>query len=193
MEHFYQNIDGFMNDRNTIMLDIVFDRMPENCQWVELGSWTGKSAAYCAVELINRNKFGRFVTVDSWSGGVELQDHGLIKNKSIKDVFLENIAPIADKVEPIQSISWDAAHLFDNDSLDFCYVDAGHTYDDVMKDLVAWWPKIKPGAYFGGDDYTKGYLGLMTAVQEFFNSKKIKVKKIGRCWFIKKPADYASN
>jgi len=65
MEHFYQNIDGFMNERNTVMLDLIIDRMPKNCQWVELGSWTGKSAAYCAVELINKNKFGRFVTIDS--------------------------------------------------------------------------------------------------------------------------------
>ena len=96
-------------------------------------------------------------------------------------------------MEPIQSISWDAACLFDDDCLDFCYVDAGHTYDDVMKDLVAWWPKIKSGSWFGGDDYTKGYPGLMTAVQEFFNGKKIKVKKLGRCWFIRKPEDYASN
>jgi hypothetical protein len=187
MEHFYQNIDGFMNERNTMMLDIVIDQMPSNCQWVELGSWTGKSAAYCAVELINKNKFGRFVTVDSWSGGVELQEHGLIKNKSIKDVFLENISPLVDKIETLQSISWDAAISFEDNSLDFCYVDAGHTYEDVTKDLTAWWPKIKSGTYFGGDDYTKGYPGLQQAVWDFFRPKNIKVNRSGRCWLIRKP------
>lgn len=186
MDHFYQNIDGFMSEKNTIMLDRVIDLMPSNCNWVELGSWTGKSAAYCAVELINQNKFGRFVTVDSWSGGIELQEHGLIKNKSIQDVFLENISPLKNQIEAIQSISWDAANWFEDNSLDFCYVDAGHTYEDVMKDLNAWWPKIKSQSYFGGDDFTKGHPGLQKAVVEFFQDKKIPVSRVGRCWLVQK-------
>lgn len=186
MEHFYQNINGFMNERNTVMLDCVIEKMPVKCNWVELGSWTGKSAAYCAVELMNQNKFGSFTTIDSWHGGVELKDNDLVINKSIKDVFLENMAPIKDKIKTIESISWDAAKYFTDDSLDFCYVDAGHTYEDVMKDLNAWWPKIRRGAWFGGDDYTKGYPGLQQAVFEFFVKKKIKVKKLGRCWLVQK-------
>ena len=187
MEHFYQNIDGFMSHKNTIMLDFVINEMPSNCTWVELGSWTGKSAAYCSVELLNKNKLGRFVTIDSWEGGVELRDNDLIINKTLKSVFLENVQPIIDNIEVIQSMSWDASRKFSDESIDFCYVDAGHTYEDVTKDLNAWWPKIKKDGFFGGDDYTKGHLGLMQAVQEFFASKNIKVKKMGRCWLIRKP------
>lgn len=186
MEHFYQNINGFMNERNTIMLDHVIAEMPAKCDWVELGSWTGRSAAYCAVELINKHKFGTFTTIDSWHGGVELKDNNLVINKSIKEVFLENIEPIRNRIQTIESISWNAAKHFDDRSLDFCYVDAGHTYEDVMKDLRAWWPKIKRGGWFGGDDYTKGYLGLMEAVQEFFSKKGLRVKKMGRCWIVQK-------
>ena len=58
MEHFYTDIDGFMNHRNLAFLNHALDEFPTNGTWVELGSWTGKSAAYCAVELINRNKIG---------------------------------------------------------------------------------------------------------------------------------------
>jgi len=115
-----------------------------------------------------------------------LKNHGLIVNKSIKEVFLENISPIKDKIETIQSISWEAAIHFEDSSLDFCYVDAGHTYEDVTKDLNTWWPKIKPGMYFGGDDYTKGYKGLQQAVWDFFDPKKIKVRRSGRCWLVQK-------
>ena len=47
MNHFYQDIDGFMSHKNTVMLDMVLDQFPTSGTWVELGSWTGRSAAYC--------------------------------------------------------------------------------------------------------------------------------------------------
>ena len=58
MEHFYQKFDGFMSEKNTVFLNIVLERFPANGVWVELGSWTGRSVAYCVVELLNRNKLG---------------------------------------------------------------------------------------------------------------------------------------
>ena len=106
--------------------------------------------------------------------------------KNIKEIFYKNIQPVIDKIEVIESLSWDAAIKFDDNSVDFCYVDAGHTYECVTKDLHAWWSKIKTGSYFGGDDYTKGHPGVQNAVWDFFGPKKIKVSRSGRCWFVKK-------
>jgi hypothetical protein len=186
MEHFYQNIDGFMGYKNTAMLDIVLSKMPDNCCWVEVGAWTGKSVAYSAVELINKNKFGKFYAVDTWDGGIELKDYDIVKNNTLKDVFTQNIAPLKQMIQTIESLSWEAAINFQDESVDFCYLDAGHTYDCVIQDLVAWFPKIKTGSYFGGDDYSKEFPGLQQAVNEFFDSKNIKVEKIGRCWLIQK-------
>ena len=187
MNHFYQNINGYMNHRNTILLDLVLDAFPEKGIWVELGSWTGKSAAYCVVELLNRNKLGRFVCVDTWEGGEEHQDHEFVTSKSLKEIFQQNLKPISGKYEQLVSLSWDAASLFKNDSVDFCYVDAGHTYDAVTKDLTAWWPKIKPGSYFAGDDYTRGWPEVQQAVWDFFKPLNIRVIRTGRCWVVTKP------
>jgi hypothetical protein len=36
MEHFYQNFDGFMSERNTIFLDIALEKFPSNGVWVEI-------------------------------------------------------------------------------------------------------------------------------------------------------------
>lgn len=187
MNHFYQQIDGFMNKRNICLFDKVIEMMPDNCQWVELGSWTGKSAAYCVVELINKNKFGKFTTIDSWGGCEILKEHELVQSNVIKNVFLKNMAPVIEKINLIQDISWTASSNFDDSSIDFCYVDAGHSYEDVTKDLNAWWPKIKPGKYFGGDDYTTEFSGLMLAVEDFFKDKKVKIETVGRCWLVQKP------
>lgn len=184
MEHFYQNIDGFMSERNTVFLDFILEEIKPQPVWVELGSWTGKSVAYCVVNLIQKNKLGKFYAVDTWDGGVELKDWETTKN--LKEIFHNNVRPVLDKIEVVQSLSWDAAKLFQDESVDFCYVDAGHTYDCVSKDLEAWWPKIKPGSYFGGDDYTKGHPGVQQAVWDFFGPKNIRVRRSGRCWFVTK-------
>lgn len=187
MKHFYQDIEGFMVNNNKIFFDFIIPQIPNNYTWVELGSWTGKSTAYCCVELINSKKVGKFYCVDTWEGSKEHVNLDIVKTNKLNDIFLKNIATIKDYVEPIQSISWEAANKFNNNSIDFCYVDAGHSYQCVINDINAWWPKIKPGSYFGGDDYTKGWPGVQLAVQEFGLEKNLKVKKIGRCWVVQKP------
>lgn len=53
--------------------------------------------------------------------------------------------------------STDAAELFMDETFDFVYIDADHTYDAVKADLSAWWPKVRPGGVLAGDDY--GFAG----------------------------------
>lgn len=185
MEHFYQHVEGFMSHRNTIMLDLVLHEFPAGGTWVELGSWMGKSAAYCVVELINKNKLGPFYCVDTWDGGIEHQ--GWQELQRLKQSFDNYISPISENIITIQSNSWAAAAQFPDQSVDFCYVDAGHTYDCVTKDLVAWWPKIRSGCRFAGDDYTKGWPEVCQAVTDFFALKDVRVRKSGRCWIATKP------
>lgn len=197
MEHFYKTIEGFMDHRNTPMLDLVLDGFPTKGTWVELGSYMGRSACYCVVELLNRDKLGPFYCVDTWQGGDGLENHPLIVDNqahenflnNAHENFLNNIAPIKEYIIDIESDSASAAARFKDNSIDFCYVDAGHTYEDVTKDLNAWWPKIRHGCRFGGDDYTKLWPEVCQAVEDFFEEKKIKVSRIGRCWIVTKPLE----
>lgn len=55
--------------------------------------------------------------------------------------------------EIVRKTSLQAADDFADESLDFVYLDANHTYDAVLEDLNAWYPKIKIGGLFAGDDY----------------------------------------
>jgi hypothetical protein len=182
MEHFYQQVPGFMDHRNTGLFDHVIERFPVHGTWVELGSWFGRSAAYCTVELIRAGKIGEFYCIDTWQGGDSLDAPA-----DAYQQFINNIAPVCTHTKHIQSQSAPAATKFRDGTVDFCYVDALHTYEGVMADLEAWWPKIKPGALFGGDDYTKGWPGVIRAVQEFFGARGIRVSRIGRCWIVVKP------
>jgi hypothetical protein len=186
MEHFYQDISGFMSHKNTVMLDMALDQFPRSGTWVELGSWTGRSAAYCVVELLNRKKLGKFYCVDSWKGETTIAyDQAIVQD--LQNIFRKNVDPVIDHISMLNMMSWDAAAEFADESVDFCYVDAGHSYEAVTKDLRAWWPKMRPGAMFGGDDYTKGYPGVQQAVWDFFGPQNIKVRRAGRCWLVTKP------
>ena len=191
MEHFYQDISGFMSHKNTVMLDLVIDQFPAGGTWVELGSWTGRSAAYCVVELINRDKLGEFYCVDTWKGEAAIAyDTAIVQD--LRKIFRQNVKPILKQITMLSMISWNAAAKFSDDSVDFCYVDAGHSYEAVTNDLTAWWPKLRPGSMFGGDDYTKGYPGVQQAVWDFFRPQDIPVRRAGRCWLVTKPFDDSS-
>jgi cephalosporin hydroxylase len=194
MKHFYENILGYTYPQNLIFFDMVIPTLPNNSTWVELGSWTGKSAAYCVVELYNANKLGKFFCVDTWEGSYRHhnaeQDYVLphaIKNiDDVYDMFKQNTHSISDKITEMKMLSWKAADQFDDESVDFVYVDADHRYESVIKDLSAWWPKVKTGSYFGGDDFTKGHPDVVRATRDFFKDKNRKVKKKGRCWYVQK-------
>jgi hypothetical protein len=172
MDHFYQDISGFMSHKNTVMLDLVLEQFPAGGTWVELGSWTGRSAAYCVVELINQNKLGPFYCVDTWQGEAAIAyDPATVQD--LQKIFKQNLKPVLEHIEMLSMISWAAAEKFSND-------------------LTAWWPKMRPGSMFAGDDYTKGYPGVQRAVWDFFGPRDIKVRRSGRCWLVTKPFDDSS-
>lgn len=55
-------------------------------------------------------------------------------------------------VEFIKKLSSEAVTQFENNSLDFVYIDGNHEYDYVLHDLEDWYPKIKTGGILAGHD-----------------------------------------
>lgn len=74
--------------------------------------------------------------------------------------------------EFIEDFSVNAAERFDNDSLDFVYIDGDHSYEATLADLDAWYFKVKPGGIIAGDDYIrshrdKKHYDVIRAVDQF--------------------------
>ena len=63
------------------------------------------------------------------------------------------LKPFWQQVHLIQQDTITAARLFDDQSLDFIFVDARHDFCAVLQDLTTYWPKLKPGGIFAGHDY----------------------------------------
>ena len=81
------------------------------------------------------------------------------------------------KLNIIRDLSVNASKRFNDNSLDFIFIDAAHDYKSVKADIDAWLPKIKPGGIIAGHDLHAE--GVKQAVIESFNNNY--VIKDG-CW-----------
>ena len=72
--------------------------------------------------------------------------------------------------------------LFENESLDFIFIDACHDYECVVDDLNAWFPKLKKNGIIAGHDYYAGFYGVEKAVNEFFYENSDKLYNQEYCW-----------
>ena len=78
----------------------------------------------------------------------------------------------------------DVAADFEDRSVDFIWVDAGHEYDEVLADIKAWWPKLRVGGVMGGDDYPMD--GVKSAVEEFFPHHEVGSESGWQWWRVRK-------
>lgn len=51
---------------------------------------------------------------------------------------------------------------------DFCFIDAGHSYSAVMRDIEHWESKVRPGGWLGGHDFHPAFPGVIAAVKQSF-------------------------
>ena len=116
------------------------------------------------------------------------------------------LTPYADRSEMVKADSLTASSMFEDNSLDFVYIDADHTYEATMADIMAWIPKVKVGGVLAGHDYTtkrctnkqplglghaeKGLKRVAAAVNDFIKLNPHDLQLTGGIpkswWFIKR-------
>ncbi len=69
------------------------------------------------------------------------------------------------------SYSQHASNFFKNETLDFVYLDAEHTYDGVLGDIHIWFSKVKKGGILAGHDiFAPEHIGVTQAVMDHFEA-----------------------
>ena len=100
---------------------------------------------------------------------------------------IQNLNHFAENLSIIKLDSISASKLFKPKSLDLIYIDGSHDYKSVLKDIKAWYSRVKPNGIICGDDYNEHWNGVVDAVNEFAELKKLIIEKIGTSqWMIKK-------
>ena len=186
----WKQIDGFF-DFSGPYSGFALDA-PDNAHFVEVGSWQGKSVIYLATQLRAMGKRARIDAVDTWDGGqdkvLQLKVAEIGGPAALFASFQANVqkAGFEGQINPVRLDSVAAAAQYADNSLDMVYLDGGHSYEQVLADLNAWYPKVKLGGVIGGHDFVFEHpvsrAGVVRAVLEFFADKPLEVLPHARTW-----------
>jgi SAM-dependent methyltransferase len=116
-------------------------------------------------------------TEQTFSADVDGKNPAVVK----RDYMIEAAIGVSKRykgVEVYGGLSGDVLAQFPDDSLDFIYIDADHSYAGVTADLAQAWRLVRPGGFICGHDYTinpdrvgdtsyYAHFGVRQAVAEF--------------------------
>jgi Methyltransferase domain len=183
MKHFFNDVEGWFTFPVIYSLQVA--KAKDKAHFVEVGSWKGKSTAYMAVEIINSKKDIQFDCVDTWEGSDEPAHHidkDVIDN-TLYETFIKNMKPAEGYYKPVRMDSVSASRLYEDESLDFVFIDAAHDYESVKADIKAWYPKVKIGGTIAGHDYN--WQSVKKAVDECLGDK-VKPRETEYSWLMEK-------
>jgi FkbM family methyltransferase len=98
------------------------------------------------------------------------------------------LKPYGDRCEIIRDTSVSASDQFEDESLDFVFIDAIHDYENCFADISAWQSKVKRGGYIMGHDWEhENYPEVQRAVEEYFkNDTIIGITGPTHVWYVEK-------
>lgn len=163
----------------------VNDLIRENIwtRGAELGVFDGKFTSF----LLENNPSLRMISVDLWEtqpgndtsdGGesYESWDHeGNYKS------FIEKLGSNRDRSDILRMTTSEASGKVDNESLDFVFIDACHSFECVVRDIKNWSPKVKSGGMVIGHDWP--WPSVNRAVKSVYDSDKIIIGP-NKCWAV---------
>lgn len=163
--HFSHNVEGWCNFWS--FYREIAEWIPDGGRWVEVGAYWGQSFGYAVVECLNRGKKIDMVAVDMFAWPSP-------EGWPMEQKFHYEMSPIAGHFRTVKGISWEVADQFEDESVDFVFIDADHVYQSVRNDVLAWLPKVKPGGIIAGHDYNPPH-EVKRAVDEIFGSKVVPI------------------
>ena len=115
----------------------------------------GVLEGYYSKKILEQNPKTLYL-VDVWMPLENYED--ITNNINYPDAFakIKNLsASYPNKCVIIKDTSIQTSKRFKNNFFDFIYIDANHCYEEIKKDVLAWFPKVKSGGVLSGHDYLK--------------------------------------
>lgn len=148
---------ALVNDvfRNREELPNFLKKLNLNNKGVELGSFKGEFG-----KTILSGWEGKLFMVDVWRPMSDEEYDDISNQKNHIDAYsiaMSNIRGFETRGFMLRMDGNEASKLFADESLDFVYIDANHTYEAVKEDLNNWYRKVKSGGLIMGHDYLPAY------------------------------------
>ena len=156
----------------------------------EIGVYQGQYAHWLLRMMPGLKLYG----VDLWEPYTGYKD---FEANDIVDAYQIAVDNVAGKdCTLIKGWSNKIVEQFEDESLDFCYIDGSHCYEYVVEDIAKWSKKVRKGGIVSGhdfDDFTDSkkrwsYMHVKIAVEGWMTAYKIHPwfvlnKNSGRSWF----------
>ena len=161
----------------------LLKRIPPNAIGAEIGVFAGELSA----RLLSRGDI-KLKMIDSWtthenSPYVESNDfHSKLTQEqqdNYKKMAFDNTEFASDRREILHLTSEEASKLIPDESLDFIFIDADHSYEGCKTDIALWYKKVKKGGMISGHDYSNPYcpgFEVNRAVDEFIKASGMKLE-----------------
>lgn len=114
--------------------------------------------------LLTNSSLVKLYSIDAWTEDAT-QTMSSFKKCDVVDgkierryaMTKERLAKFGDRSTIIKATSIDALKEFEDNSLDFIYLDASHRFSGFALDMIYWWPKLRFGGIYAGHDFWTRY------------------------------------
>jgi hypothetical protein len=117
----------------------------QNGIFVEVGTWDGDFS----LELLQQTNCNKCYCVDPYKHYTDNEYPDGMNTLSQTEfdqkfeTVRERFSSFGSRVEFLRMESIEASKQFEDNSVDYVYIDGNHDYKYVLNDIMAWWPKIK--------------------------------------------------
>lgn len=136
----------------------------------KVGAEIGVRKGDFSLVILKKNPTIKFYAIDPWN----LYARGVSGRR--QDRYFEYTKEILSPYNAtvIRKNSMEALSDIPDRSLDFIYIDAIHSFDNVMVDLIEWGKKVRPLGIVSGHDYSNlPGMGVIPAVEAYTRGHNI--------------------
>lgn len=129
---------------------------------LEIGCDEGETAEFMLMQMPNLTLH----VIDPYIDYVDWNSNFLHQREALFDAVKNRFAKYKDMFIMHRDYSDGAVNNFEDNSLDYIFIDGLHTYEQVLLDCKNYYCKVKDGGVFSGHDYN-AIPGVRRAVQEY--------------------------
>lgn len=163
----YKDLESaYIKVKNRYSLDLNLDSREDLVKVIDelelkIGCEIGVRAGNFSRFLLKNSKLSVLYSIDPWEEGYP--EYFIDETKAV-----QALKPFGERSKIVKASSQDVVDQFEDEFFDFIYVDGGHDYESVHRDLTLYYPKLKRGGIISGHDYIDKYGdGVIKAVDEF--------------------------
>lgn len=121
-----------------------------NYKMIEIGSYMGESTMLFASTCL----FSKIYSIDPHFGKEEFNDMFDYDWNLVQYEYKTNLR-LFDNIVHYKDYSFNVHNQFEDNSIDFIYIDGNHSYEAIKSDLELYLPKLKQNGIISGHDYNK--------------------------------------